>query len=171
MRSPRSESFLARSAGVKARLLAAAALALNLHVALAFAPGSYELPVWFKQSFLLIDEDIAEASAKDKRVILFFGQNGCPYCKKLIEVNLSDADIASFAQRHFAIIALNVFGAREVVWVDGAVRTEKDLASHLDIRATPSLVFLDKHGNIVERLTGYEPPADFKATLERASAR
>ncbi|HET6756086.1 MAG TPA: thioredoxin family protein [Burkholderiales bacterium] len=148
----------------------AAALALQLGLALAFAPSSYELPAWFKQSFLLIAEDIEEATAKDKRIILFFGQNGCPYCKKLVEVNFSDDEIVAYTRKHFEVIALNIFGAREVLWVDGKTRPEKELATHLKVRATPTLIFLDEKGNIVERLTGYDPPEEFLRLLKRVAA-
>ena len=44
-------------------------------------PGYHDQPAWFKQSFLDIREDVAEAAANDQRVVLYFYQVGCPYCK------------------------------------------------------------------------------------------
>jgi hypothetical protein len=43
-------------------------------------PGYHEQPAWFKQSFLDIREDVQEAASNDKRVLLYFYQDGCPYC-------------------------------------------------------------------------------------------
>jgi thioredoxin-related protein len=149
----------------------AALLLLAVDFADAFAPSTYELPAWFKQSFLDIREDVKEASADNKRVVLFFGQNGCPYCKKLIEVNLSNQKIAAHMREGFDVIALNIVGARETEWLDGRTRTEKELAEHLRVRATPTLIFLDERGEIVERVTGYDPPEEFLRLLKRVAAK
>jgi len=151
------------------RLLLTAALLLNAALAFAFAPDTYELPPWFRQSFLDIREDVKEAFTENKRVVLFFGQNGCPYCKKLMEVNLSDPIIARYMQERFDVIALNIVGAREVEWLDGKTRTEKELAEHLRVRATPTLLFLDEKGEIVQHVTGYDPPKAFLAILKNAA--
>ncbi|MGH8773149.1 MAG: thioredoxin family protein, partial [Burkholderiales bacterium] len=64
---------------------------------------------------------------------------------------------------------LNIFGGREVFWVDGKTRPEKELATHLKVRATPTLIFLDKRGKIVQRLIGYDPPEEFLALLKNAA--
>ncbi|MEJ2644722.1 MAG: hypothetical protein P8180_07280 [Gammaproteobacteria bacterium] len=52
-------------------------------------PGYHEQPSWFKTSFLDMREDVAEAAAEHKRLVLYFYQDGCPYCKKLLEVNFA----------------------------------------------------------------------------------
>jgi thioredoxin-related protein len=153
------------------KYLVGVALLLNAQFAAAFAPSTYDLPSWFKQSFLEISEDVEEAQRDTKRVILFFGQNGCPYCKKLVESNWSDSAIADYTRSNFDVIALNILGAREVKWIDGKVRTEKELAEHLQVRATPTLIFLDEKGGIVERATGYDPPTDFLALLKKAAPK
>jgi len=51
-------------------------------------PGYHEKPAWFKESFLDLREDVAEASEDKKRVLLYFYQDGCPYCAKLLQDNL-----------------------------------------------------------------------------------
>ena len=43
-------------------------------------PGYHEKPDWFKLSFLDIRDDIEEAADSGKRVLLYFYQDGCPYC-------------------------------------------------------------------------------------------
>jgi hypothetical protein len=68
----------------KGRLgIIAAILALATSVA-AQELGDYagaretEHPDWFKESFLDFEEDIEEATANGKRVMLYFWQRGCP---------------------------------------------------------------------------------------------
>ena len=44
-----------------------------------------EIPHWFKESFLDFEEDVDEAAAAGKRVMIYFHQEGCPYCAKLVD--------------------------------------------------------------------------------------
>ena len=37
-----------------------------------------EPPAWFGDSLLELREDVAEAAKHGKRVMLYFGQDGCP---------------------------------------------------------------------------------------------
>ena len=48
-----------------------------------------EHPGWFKESFLDFEEDIDEAAAEGRRLVLYFWQTGCPYCNALIEHNFA----------------------------------------------------------------------------------
>ncbi|EGW54888.1 thioredoxin SoxW [endosymbiont of Tevnia jerichonana (vent Tica)] len=51
-------------------------------------PGYHEKPDWFKQSFLDLQEDVEAAAGEGKRLLLYFHQDGCPYCAKLLRVVL-----------------------------------------------------------------------------------
>lgn len=131
-------------------------------------PGARAIPVpsWFKLSFLDIPEDIQEAADAGKRLMMYFHQDGCPYCKALIEVNFSLKDIVEKTQRYFDAIEINIWGDREVVWTDGKTRTEKEFARFLNIQYTPTLIFLDEAGKVVLRINGYYPPHKFTAALD-----
>jgi thioredoxin-related protein len=85
-------------------------------------------PAWFKESFLELADDVAEAAANGKRIMLIFHQDGCPYCNRLIEVNLAQRDIEQYLRRNFDVVALNMWGDREVVSVGGETYTEKAFA-------------------------------------------
>ena len=142
------------------------ALLFTVHTALAQEP-----PAWFTESLLDLREDVAEAAAQGKRVMLYFGQDGCPYCKRLMEVNFRDAAIAAKTQQHFVALALNIWGDREVTWTDGVTSTEKRLAAQLKVQFTPTLVFLDERGGVALRLNGYYPPREFEAALDHAAGK
>lgn len=130
-----------------------------------------DTPPWFKQSFLDFPEDVAEAAEDGKRVMIYFGQDGCPYCKKLHDLNYRQAEIVETMQTHLDSIAVNMFGDVDTVWVDGNDYTEKELAEHLQILFTPTLLFLDEDGKEVLRLAGYQPPHKFKVALDYVTAR
>jgi thioredoxin-related protein len=129
-------------------------------------PGFHEQPEWFKQSFLDIREDVAEAAANGKRVMLYFYQDGCPYCKKLLETNFSQRDIVAGTRRDFDVIAINMWGDREVADFAGTAVTEKNFAAALKVMFTPTLLFLNERGEVLIRLNGYYPPHKFAAVLD-----
>ena len=129
-------------------------------------PGYHEKPAWFKNSFLDIREDIADATQAGKRVMLYFYQDGCPYCAKLLDVNFAQREIAENTQKYFDVIAINMWGALEVTDFNGKETTEKDFASGLKVMYTPTLLFLDEQGKVVLRLNGYYPPHKFSAVID-----
>jgi thioredoxin-related protein len=132
-------------------------------------PGYEEKPDWFVNSFLDIREDVSEAAAAGRRVLLYFYQDGCPYCKKLLDTNLSLKDTETRMRENFAVIAINMWGDREVTGFDGGLTTEKAFAKSLRVMFTPTLLFLDETGNVVLRVNGYYPPHKFNAALNYAA--
>ncbi len=126
-----------------------------------------EIPEWFKESFLDFEEDVAEARENDRRVLLYFYQNGCPYCAKLVEENFQEPEIRDYVQNRFDGIAVNMWGDREVR-IGGKDYTEKTFAEALKVQYTPTLLFLDEQGRVVLRLNGYYPPARLRKALRFA---
>ena len=112
-------------------------------------------PAWFKESFLDFEEDIAEAAAQGKRLVLYFYQDGCPYCSALIQHNFGQRDIVQTTQAYFDLVAINMWGDREVVQVGGQSFTEKTLAQALKVQFTPTLFFFNEAGRVVLRVNGY----------------
>ncbi len=129
-------------------------------------PGYEEKPDWFTNSFLDIREDIAEAQAQGKRVLLYFYQDGCPYCKKLLDTNFALQDTVQRTRGHFEVIAINIWGDREVTDLTGKLTTEKEFARALRVMFTPTMLFMDEQGTVVLRLNGYYPPHKFNAALD-----
>lgn len=125
-----------------------------------------EKPAWFKESFLEFEEDVAEAAAAGRRVMLYFHQDGCPYCARLVEENFADPAMRDYIIENFDGISLNMWGDREVVSISGNAFTEKTFAAALKVQYTPTLVFLDENGKVALRLNGYYPPSDFRAALD-----
>jgi thioredoxin-related protein len=126
-----------------------------------------EHPPWFKASFLDLREDLVEATQAGKRgVILYIGQENCPYCEALIQVNFGATDIADYTQRHFDVIELDLWGSRELTDFDGDRYSEHDFANLHGTNFTPSLMFYDQEAKLALRLRGYYPPYKFRAALE-----
>ena len=130
------------------------------------SPFAIDVPPWFEDTFLNFPEDVRDAARAHKRLMLYFGQDGCPYCTQLMQTNFTQRAIVDKTRRHFVAIALNVWGDREVVWTDGKTRSEKEFAAYLKVQFTPTLLFLDERGNVALRLNGYYPPHRFEPALD-----
>jgi len=123
-------------------------------------------PDWFKEGFLELADDVREAAQRGKRVMVFFHQAGCPYCNRLVEVNFARKSIEDKVRTHFDVIAIDIWGDREVLSVAGKRYTEKAFSAALHVQYTPTLLFFDEHGKIVLRLNGYLPPRTFTVALD-----
>ena len=126
---------------------------------------------WFHESFLDLSEDLTEAASNNKRLVIIWEQRGCPYCKRMHEVNLRIPKITDSIKDNFLVIRLNLWGDRKVTDFDGEVLKEKDLANKWGVLFTPTLIFypetVDKIGGKtgkdaeVLRIPGYFKPFHF----------
>src|SRR5262245_42253877 len=135
------------------------------------SPHAIAIPAWFKETFLDVRDDLRDAATEGKRLLLYFGQDGCPYCRELMRVNFSERHIVEKTRRYFNAIAINIWGDREVTWTDGRSRTEKDFAALLKVQFTPTLLFLDEKGAVVLRVNGYYPPHNFQAAVDYVAGK
>jgi thioredoxin-related protein len=124
---------------------------------------THEMPEWFKQSFLEIEEDIQEAEEENKHLMIFLHLNDCPYCSKMVnELNLYKDKITPF----FDVIAINIKGDKEVALNDMETTTEREMAQNLGVGYTPTMIFLDKNNTIVSRTNGYRKPSEFAKIMD-----
>lgn len=129
---------------------------------------------WFFDSFLELPDDLAEAAAEGKGLILLFEQRGCPYCKELHSVNFARTEITDVMKAGFLTIQLDLWGARKVVDFDGTELEERDLAAKWGIQFTPTTVIIPSEAvgatSIGEaeafRLPGYLKPFHYLSSLE-----
>ena len=142
--------------------------------------GLYRQP-WFLESFLELADDLAGASANNKRFVVIWELRGCPYCKQTHLVNFAKPEIEAFIRAHFEILQLNIVGSREVTDFDGTKLPEKELAGKYGVRFTPTLQFFAESASQlaqrrprereVARVQGYQQPAQFLATFRFVAER
>jgi len=134
--------------------------------------GLYQLD-WYLQSFLDLSEDLSGATDKNKRFAIMWGLKGCPACKRMHEVHLSDPAIESYIRDNFEVLHLNHIGARTVTDFDGRKLSEKALGESYGVRFTPTIQFLPEQtsglaalsgqGREVARMPGLLDPPEFLA--------
>ena len=132
---------------------------------------AHEAPRWFKESFLEIGDDVDEAAADGKHVMLFFQLNDCPYCDRMLEEGFEREPLTSYLRQHFDVIAINVRGDRDIAFNDEISVTEKELSEILEVAATPAILFLDADNKTVVRVNGYRAPERFRQILEYVATR
>ncbi|MCK0151990.1 thioredoxin family protein [Marivita sp. S6314] len=103
--------------------------------------GLHKQP-WMRDTFLDLREDLGEANAEGKRLVLFFEQRGCIYCTKMHEEVFSDATVSDYINENYYVVQLNLYGDLEVTDFDGEVLPEKEMAQRWRVMFTPSIVFL-----------------------------
>ncbi len=129
--------------------------------------SSHEMPEWFKQSFLDMQEDVEEAKESDKHVMLFMSLKFCPYCTKMLKENFKeDAKLQSYIEQNFDVIGIDIKGSKEIAINEDLTLTEKEYAAHLKVQYTPTIIFLDQDNNVVVRVNGYRSSQNFKYILD-----
>lgn len=153
-------------------LLCAALLAIG-GLALAETPSgrvsggkAHASPDWFKSSFLNFQDEVDEARRAGRHILVFMDLNDCPYCARTLDENFHQGENMEYIRKNFDVIAVNVRGAQEVTWIDGATYTEQELALKLKVVGTPALVFIDPDGKKVLQLNGYRTPPTLRHALE-----
>jgi len=97
---------------------------------------------WMRDTFKNLREDLDEANAEGKRLMLIFEQRGCIYCTKMHEQIFPIPEIDSYLKENYFVVQLNLHGDTEVVDFDGEELTEKQASRKWGILFTPTILFL-----------------------------
>lgn len=103
--------------------------------------GLHKAP-WMRDTFKDLGEDLAEASAEGKRLMVMIEQRGCIYCQKMHEEVFPIPEIAQYIEENYFVIQINMFGDVEVTDFDGTTLPEKDMVKKWGALFTPMILFL-----------------------------
>jgi thioredoxin-related protein len=126
------------------RLILAAMLSVFAGMAQAVTLGDDGLhkTEWQHDTFKDLREDLAEANAEGKRLLIMIEQRGCIYCTKMHEEVFPDPKIDAMLKNDYFVIQINMFGDIDVTDFDGKVLPEKDMVVRWGALFTPTLIFL-----------------------------
>lgn len=97
---------------------------------------------WQRDTFRDMRDDLAEANAEGKRLLIMFEQRGCIYCTRMHQEVYPDPQIDALLRERFFVVQLNLFGDVEVTDFDGTALPEKEMALRWGVMFTPTLMFL-----------------------------
>jgi len=107
---------------------------------------------FFAQSFGDLPEELDEARQAGKLgLLLFFEQEGCPYCERMLKTILNQPAVQDWYRARFTSIAVDINGDVELTDIDGITLPSKVFAEHRRVKTTPTLSFLDLQGTEVHR--------------------
>ncbi|MGJ8622138.1 MAG: thioredoxin family protein [Yoonia sp.] len=96
---------------------------------------------WMRDTFKDLREDLAEANAEGKRLMVIIEQRGCIYCTKMHEEVFPTPEIAAALNDEYFVIQINMFGDIEVTDFDGTTLPEKDMVRRWNALFTPTMMF------------------------------
>lgn len=111
-------------------------------VAVELGDDGLHKPTWLRETFKDLRDDLAEANAEGKRLMVIFEQRGCIYCTEMHEKVFIDPAIEALIRDHYFVVQMNLFGDVEVTDFDGTILSEKDMAMRWGLMFTPTLIFL-----------------------------
>ena len=97
---------------------------------------------WMRDTFLDLGEDLEEARAEGKRLMIMVEQRGCVYCKKMHEEIFPDPEITQMIEDNYFVVQINLHGDVEVTDFDGDVQSEKDMVRKWGVLFTPTILFM-----------------------------
>jgi thioredoxin-like negative regulator of GroEL len=99
---------------------------------------------------------LERARAEKKPVMIDFWAEWCGWCHKLDAVTYKNREVVALAQ-DFVAVKVDTEGRR----------AEQKIAADYGVESLPTIVFVSPHGRAITRVSGYEPPARFVASLGR----
>ncbi|MFK7875593.1 MAG: thioredoxin family protein [Paracoccaceae bacterium] len=115
--------------------------------------GLHKTP-WMRDTFKDLSEDLEEATAEGKRLMIMIEQRGCIYCKKMHEDVFPLDNIASYINENYFVVQINMFGDVEVTDFDGTTLPEKEMVKKWGALFTPMILFFPE--NVTENQSATE---------------
>ncbi len=105
--------------------------------------GLHKAP-WMHDTFKDLREDLGEAQAEGKRLMLLIEQRGCIYCSKMHEEVFIQPEIEALLNDKYFVIQINMFGDVEVTDFDGTALPEKEMVRRWGLLFTPTMIFMQE---------------------------
>ena len=99
-------------------------------------------PDWLHETFRDMRDDLEEARASGKRMLILVEQRGCIYCTRMHEHVYIDDEIARMLREDFFVVQMNLFGNVPVTDLDGVEMDERDMMNRWGVVFTPTMIFM-----------------------------
>ncbi|CTQ52441.1 Thioredoxin-related protein [Roseibium album] len=119
---------------------------------------------WMRDTFKDLSEDLEEANAEGKRLMVIIEQRGCIYCKKMHEEVFVVPEIESYINENYFVVQINMFGDVDVTDFDGTTLPEKEMVRRWGALFTPSVYFFPEEvpeGSVANQVAVANMPGAF----------
>ncbi len=97
---------------------------------------------WMRETFKDLREDLDEANAEGKRIMILIEQRGCIYCERMHRDVFPLPVIDSYIRENFFVVQLDLYGAAELIDFDGEELSQRDAMRKWGMMFTPSILFM-----------------------------
>ncbi|HIH43974.1 MAG TPA: thioredoxin family protein [Candidatus Methanoperedenaceae archaeon] len=94
-----------------------------------------------------------ESGQRSMPILLYFRSETCYWCIVFEEESLSDPYIVDLLKKNFVLVSIDPL-------------KQKNVASNLNVRSTPYIIFFDRDGNELTRIPGYVTKEQFITELD-----
>ena len=116
-------------------------------------------------NWLKLEEAQQQASETGKTVFVFVEAEWCGFCRQMEREVFPDERVIGVVNEYYLPVTIDV-DSRDRVRFNGEEMTEREFARLMNVRATPTILFIDPEGVELGRQEGYNPTDRFKAVLE-----
>jgi thioredoxin-like negative regulator of GroEL len=132
---------------------------MNLTLALAAmlllpGPGHDKATLKWEKNF---DEALKKAKASGKPVMIDFWAEWCGWCHRLDQTTYVDPRVLKLGQDFVVVKVDTEAGGRQT-----------EVAERYDVANLPTILFVSPQGRVIQRVTGYQGPGRFPASMEKA---
>ena len=101
----------------------------------------------------------------DKPVVIDFYTSWCRWCKVMDRETFSDAEVASYLDRHFISIKIDAEQRTGALEYGGRQYTPAQLARRMGVRGYPAIAYLAPSGELAFVDMGFKKPEQFMVNL------
>ena len=115
--------------------------------------------------WLSYDQALTKSKIENIPTLIYFYSDNCGWCRKLEDETFKNQEVKELMNRDFAIVKINSNSSNIVVSDKGEI-TEKQLSQDFyQVRANPTIWFLNSNEERIAPLPGYAPAEDFISVL------
>jgi thioredoxin-related protein len=96
---------------------------------------------WLRTTFKDLREDLNDANAEGKRLVVMIEQRGCIYCAKMHKEVYSDPGLRKYIEANFFVVQMNLHGNDTATDFDGEEAEQSALMRKWGILFTPTVMF------------------------------
>lgn len=129
--------------------------------------------------WMSMNEALAAQKKKPKKIFVDMYTNWCGPCKMLDRNTFSNPDVAAFINKQFYAVKFNAEGDETVAYkgkdytnptYDPAKANKRNsphqFSRYMNVRAYPTVLFLDETGNLINSVKGYRTPQQIEPILK-----
>ncbi|HIL92098.1 MAG: thioredoxin fold domain-containing protein [Cycloclasticus sp.] len=87
-------------------------------------------------------------------VMVFFSTSHCHFCRRMKAIVFNQASVQHYFRSYFQLIEVDIESGQQLTDVSGATSSYIEYAKNNRVRLTPTITFLDQHGDHVYRHVG-----------------